>query len=150
MMTSSFRRTVSLLILVTVTGCSTMQPVARPREYFQGRKPKTVWITKESANTMIAVTAPQLVGDSLVGFIEGEYVEIPMGEVQGIQAKQYARGRTVGFILGMTAAAIAGLLLMGSGTGAPDLGGEGGDDDPIGMVLPEAGTVVEPGVLQVV
>src|SRR5688572_14266204 len=125
MMNSSFRRITSLLILATVMGCSTMQPVAQPREFMRSRKPKTVWITQESANTMVALNAPQLVGDSLVGFIEGEYVEIPMVQIQGIQAKQYARGRTVAFILGMTAAAIAGLLIMGSGLGESDLGGEG-------------------------
>jgi hypothetical protein len=148
MMNSSFRRVTSLLILVTVTGCSTMQPVARPTEFFRSRKPKTVWITQESANTMVAVNAPQLVGDSLVGFIEGEYVEIPMKQVQGIQARQYARGRTVGFILGVTAAAIAGLLLMGSGLGSADIGD---GEDEIGMApLVEPGVTVEPGVLQVV
>ena len=118
MMNRSFRQATSLLILVTVTACSTMQPVAQPREFMQLRKPGTVWVTRQATPAMVELNAPQMVGDSLVGFIEGEYVEIPFNQVQSIQAKQYSRGRTLGFILGVSAVVVGGLILMGGGLGA--------------------------------
>jgi hypothetical protein len=148
MMNSSFRRATSLLILVTVTGCSTMRPVAQPREFMRTRKPGTIWVTRQATPAMFEVSAPQLVGDSLVGFVEGEYVEIPFNQVEAIQAKQYSRGRTMTFILGITAATVGFLLLMGGGLGAMDYDdGEG----EIGMLPPvDGGAVVEQGLLQVV
>ena len=149
MMNRRFMRATSLFILVSVTACSTMQPVAQPREFMEARRPGTIWVTRQSTPAMVELNAPQMVGDSLVGFVEGEYVEIPFNQVQTVQARQYSRGRTMGFILGLTAAAVGMLLLVGSGLGSPDLGGEGEDDDPIGMVLPEPGVTVEAGVRQV-
>jgi hypothetical protein len=150
-MNRTFMRTTSLLILVTVTGCSTMQPVARPREFVQLRKPGTIWVTRQETPAMVEVSAPQMVGDSLVGFIEGEYVEIPFNQVQTIQARQYSRGRTMAFILGITAATVGFLLLVGGGIGSMET--NDGEDD-IGMVEPvspavEGGAVVEAGMLQV-
>ena len=118
MMNRRFRQATSLLILVTVTACSTMQPVAQPREFMQLRKPGTVWVTRQAIPAMVELNAPQMVGDSLVGFIEGEYVEIPFNQVQSIQAKQYSRGRTMAFILGVSAVVVGALLLTGGGLGA--------------------------------
>jgi|SRR5687768_4331857 len=118
MMNRRFRQATSLLILVTVTACSTMQPVAQPREFMQLRKPGTVWVTRQAIPAMVELNAPQMVGDSLVGFIEGEYVEIPFNQVQSIQAKQYSRGRTMAFILGVSAVVVGALLLTGGGLGS--------------------------------
>ena len=118
MMNPRFRQTTSLLILVTVTACSTMQPVAQPREFMQLRKPGTVWVTRQATPAVFELSAPQMVGDSLVGFVEGEYVEIPFNQVQTIQAKQYSRGRTMAFILGISAVVVGALLLTGGGVGA--------------------------------
>jgi hypothetical protein len=118
MMNRRFRQTTSLLILVTVTACSTMQPVAQPREFMQARKPGTIWVTRQSTPAMVELNAPQMVGDSLVGFVEGEYVEIPFNQVQTIQAKQYSRGRTMAFILGVSAVVVGALLLTGGGLGS--------------------------------
>ena len=118
MMNRRFRQATSLLILVTVTACSTMQPVAQPREFMQARKPGTIWVTRQATPAMVELNAPQMVGDSLVGFVEGEYVEIPFNQVQSIQAKQYSRGRTMAFILGVSAVVVGGLLLAGGGLGS--------------------------------
>jgi hypothetical protein len=118
MMNRRFRQTTSLLILVTVTACSTMQPVAQPREFMQARKPGTIWVTRQETASMVELNAPQMVGDSLVGFVEGEYVEIPFNQVRSIQAKQYSRGRTMAFILGISAVVVGGLLIAGGGVGA--------------------------------
>jgi hypothetical protein len=118
MMNRSFMRATSLLILVTVTGCSTMQPVAQPREFMQARKPGRIWVTRQATPTMVEVSAPQMVGDSLVGFVEGEYVEIPFNDVQTVQARQYSRSRTMAFILGISAVVVGGLILAGGGLGS--------------------------------
>ena len=118
-------------MLVLVTACSSMQPVAQPREFLQSRQPSVVWLSQESQQTMVSVDAPRLIGDSIVGFVEGEYVEIPITSVRGMQARQYSRGRTAAFIVGLVGVAVAMLVVVSGGIGAnPEMDGE----DDIGIL----------------
>lgn len=118
MMNSTLRRAVALPMLLLVTACSTMQPVAQPREFLQTRQPSVVWLSRDSEQTMLSMDAPRLIGDSIVGFVEGEYMEIPLASVKGMQAKQYSRARTTGFMIGLAGLAVAALFLISGGTGA--------------------------------
>jgi hypothetical protein len=104
-------------MLVLVTGCSTMQPVAEPRDFVKTRQPSIVWLSRSSQQAMVALEGPRLVGDSIVGFVDGEYMEIPMSEVRTMQAKQYSRSRTTTFLLGLTGAVAAGVILLSGGMG---------------------------------
>lgn len=129
MMTPTFRRAIALPMLVMVTACSTMQPVARPREFMQARQPSIVWVD-HAGQQMVSIEGPQLMGDSIVGFIEGEYTEIPMSQIRSMQAKQYSRSRTTAFLAGMVAVAAAAIFLVSGGTGSTS---DQIDEDDIGM-----------------
>ena len=125
------KKLVALGLLLTMTACTSMQPVAQPREFMATRQPSVVWVSKASEPNMFALDAPKLIGDSIVGFIEGEYTEIPIPQIRAMQAKQYSRGRTMAFALGTAAAAVGAFLLIKGGHGAtPDQDGE----DDIGII----------------
>lgn len=117
-MNSTLRRAVALPMLIMVTACSTMQPVAQPQEFLRTRQPSVVWLSQESRQSMISVDAPRLIGDSIVGFVEGEYVEIHIASVKGMQARQYSRSRTTAFVLGIVGVAAVMALTVGGGLGA--------------------------------
>ena len=118
-------------MVVSMTACTSMQPVAQPREFMATRQPSVVWVSKASEPNMFALDAPKLIGDSIVGFIEGEYTEIPIVQIRTMQAKQYSRSRTTAFAVGVAALALGSFLLIRGGHGAtPDMDGE----DDIGII----------------
>ena len=125
------KKLVALALLLTMTACTSMQPVAQPREFVATRQPAVVWLSKATEPNMFVLDSPKLVGDSIVGFIEGEYAEIPIMQIRSMQAKQYSRGRTTAFALGTAAVALGAFLLISGGHGAaPDMDGE----DDIGII----------------
>jgi hypothetical protein len=127
----AFKKPIALALLLTMTACTSMQPVAQPREFMATRQPSVVWVSKASEPNMFALDAPKLIGDSIVGFIEGEYTEIPIPQIRTMQARQYSRGRTVAFALGAAVAAVGAFLLIQGGHGAtPDQT----DEDDIGII----------------
>jgi hypothetical protein len=130
-MKSKIYKPVSLLMLVTLTACSTMQPVTQPREFMAARQPSVVWLAKSSEPNMFVLEAPKLVGDSIVGFIEGEYTEIALNQIKAMQAKQYSRSRTTLFVVG-AAALVGGLFLVVKSGGGANYDMDGEDD--IGII----------------
>jgi hypothetical protein len=130
-MENTFRRGVALVLLVMMTACSTMQPVAQPRDFLLTRQPAVIWLSKSSDQTMVAVDAPKLLGDSIVGFVEGDYVEIPIKDVKSMQARQYSRSRTTAFLLGAGALAVGLALIVTGGLGSNS---DMIDEDDIGII----------------
>lgn len=130
-MNSAFKKGVALVMLVLLVGCQTMQPVAEPRVFLQSRQPSVVWLAKSSDPTMFVLEGPQLLGDSIVGFVEGEYTEIPIATIKSMQAKQYSRGRTTAFLVGAGAAVLALTFIITGGMGSSyDMT----DEDDIGIL----------------
>jgi hypothetical protein len=125
------QRGIALVLLVTMTACTSMQPVASPKEFLQTRKPPTVWLSRDVSQAMVAMDGPRLQGDSIVGFVEGEYTEIPLSNVKAMQARQYSKGKTTAFVVGVTGVVIGALLLVKAGLGgSEDMTGE----DDIGII----------------
>lgn len=119
------RRVVAGLLLISVTACTSMQPVAQPREFMQMRRPPVVWVSQGTEIGMMAVESPKLEGDSLVGFVEGEYTEIAMNSVKSMQAKQYSRKTTALFAVGVSAVLATLLFVVKGGSGSgQDMTGE--------------------------
>ncbi len=114
-----------------MTACTSMQPVAQPREFMTSRQPAVVWLAKSSEPNMFVLDAPKLMGDSIVGFVEGEYMEIALGQVRAMQAKQYSRGRTTAFVVG-AAALVAGAFLVIKGGGGAGI--DMNEEDDLGII----------------
>jgi hypothetical protein len=130
-MTIAFKKPIALALLLTMTACTSMQPVAQPREFMATRQPAVVWVSKAAEPNMFALDAPKLIGDSIVGFIEGEYTEIPIPQIRAMQARQYSRGRTVAFALGTAVVAVGAFLLIKGGGGATF---DQNEEDDLGII----------------
>jgi hypothetical protein len=130
-MNTPYKRSVAAVLLLMMTACSTMQPVSQPRAFLESQRPAVVWLSKTNDQTMLALNAPQLVGDSVVGFVEGEYSEIALSQIRSMQAKQYSRGRTTAFVAGAAAIAVGLFFVVSGGHGSnTELDGE----DDIGII----------------
>ena len=131
MMNPMLRRAIALPMLVLVTACSSMQPVAQPREFLESRQPSVVWLSRDAVQSMVAMDAPRLMGDSVVGLVEGDYQEIPLASVKAMQARQYSRGRTIGFLAAIAATTVAALVLISGGLGT---GVDMNEEDDVGIL----------------
>jgi hypothetical protein len=72
-MNTLLRRCIALALMLMMTACSTMQPVAQPRDFLEARSPSVIWLSKSSDPNLVALDGPKLMGDSIVGFIEGRF-----------------------------------------------------------------------------
>jgi hypothetical protein len=110
----------TILPVAMLAACRTMGPV-EPREYITAKQPSRVWVT-EADGSVSVFEGPKLVGDTLAGFVRGEYRELPLSNVKQVVARQPNKKKT---ILSITAGtlATAGLLFLitGSGPGASDI-----------------------------
>jgi len=78
-------------------------------------RPGTVWVTYSDAS-VAEVSGPQIFGDTLVGYVSGEFTEIPTGQVQQVTMRESAKGKTIALVVASTAAA-AGLAAFMAGSG---------------------------------
>jgi hypothetical protein len=77
-------------------------------------RPGAVWITKAD-QSVIVVETPRVFGDTLVGYINGEFQELPNTDMTGFKVKRMAGARTAGLV-GATAAAVGVFVVMVTGT----------------------------------
>lgn len=96
------------LALPFLAACHTMQPVP-PAELQAVPGPERVWVTRADHSTVL-VLSPQLQGDTLKGFIFGEYQKIPVSDAVSIQRQHQAPARTAALVLGATAVVLAGVI----------------------------------------
>lgn len=130
-MNSRFRQAVALSLIFTTTGCSAMAPVVAPKDFIEARRPAVVWVTTTSEPAMKQIDGPKLQGDTLVGFIEGEYTEIPLNNVKAMQARQYSRKKTTLFAI-IGSAILAGVIFAIEGGVGSNTEMDGEDD--IGII----------------
>src|SRR2546421_8287595 len=82
---SWFTRTTSALLMTTLTACTTYRPISA-REYIPISHPSAVYITRPD-NTVEVMQLPKLLGDTLVGYVNGDYQEINLSQVKQMNAK---------------------------------------------------------------
>jgi hypothetical protein len=87
-----FRRVVLIGLFVGVGACTTVRRV-EPAALLADDAPWLVWVTRTN-NSVVAVTNPTIRRDTLRGRLNGERVRIPLSDVQSVQAKFPAHGRT--------------------------------------------------------
>ena len=68
--------------------------------------------------------SPELRTDTLAGFVEGDYVEMPLSDVHSMRARISAPGKTRLLVGGVTLAVAAAVIVAtkggGSGAGIPE------------------------------
>jgi hypothetical protein len=108
------RKIVAAILMTTMTACTTVGPVANPREFIPIKRPREVWLTRNDG-TVLLMYRPTLQGDSISGVVRGEGERrIARNDIQQITAAVPAPDKTrlaviVGGVafLGLLGAALA-------------------------------------------
>jgi hypothetical protein len=110
--------TVGGLIVATLaaTACHTMTPLSWSE--LNALRPGYVYVTRTD-QSVVEMSGPQVFGDSLVGYINGQFQEVPTAEIRRVAMKRPARAKTIALIAGSTAAAAAIAVWM-AGVGEQD------------------------------
>jgi hypothetical protein len=103
------RRIVAVVLVFSLVSCTTLRPVADANTYLSNTRPSQVWVRTDRQTVMLE--GPRLLGDTLVGFVDGEYREFLPGEVRGVDVRKPASGRTALLVSGMV---IVGAFLIGA------------------------------------
>jgi hypothetical protein len=120
------RRIVAVVLVFSLVSCTTLRPVADANTYLSNTRPSQVWVRTEKKTLMLE--SPRLLGDTLVGFVDGEYREFLPGEVRGVDVRKPASGRTALLVSGMV---IVGAFLIGAlASTGPSSSLPTGEDDP--------------------
>src|SRR5579872_2415168 len=103
--TSSFPLAAAL-VGCAIAACHTMKLV--PPSELSSKAFTRVWITKGGNSAVLM--EPQVRGDTLAGFVNGEYREMPLAEAGAVRARVPAWGRTALLGGALTATAVAALV----------------------------------------
>lgn len=107
-------RATTAVLLFSFLSCTTLRPVADANAYLSTSRPGRVWV--RTTDETLLVEAPRLIGDTLVGFVEGEYREFLPDAVREVRVRESAPRRTVFLTAGMIAVG-AFLIATLAGTG---------------------------------
>lgn len=95
------KKPAALVLLLTMTACTSLQPVAEPSGFVAQKNPSFVVVTTvEQDRDPIVVSRPQVEGGNLVGLFEGEPASIPMTTIRTFSAVQPDKRKTMFAILG--------------------------------------------------
>jgi hypothetical protein len=132
---------VGLFLLVS---CHAMRPV-HPAQVGESRTWDRVWVTRPDHSTLV-LSAPEVRGDTLSGFVNGVYQEMPLSEAVSISARQRAPARTAAVAIGAAAATYALLAYLGnrSYVGSAQTCSTGLTTDDVKDILPIACCKVQP------
>jgi hypothetical protein len=112
---------VGSLAVLTLTGtaCYTLKTVSLDDVLV--KQPSKVWVTRAD-QSVVLLEKPQLLGDTLVGHVNGAYEEIPASQQTQVRMRTMAAGRTIAVITVAAGSVLTMAALLA--------GGGGGDDTP--------------------
>jgi hypothetical protein len=103
------------LLALSVAGCTQMTVVPRPTDFLAAKRPARVWVTGLGTSEVL-VTHPTVRADTLSGFAQDKYFEMPMADVKQIRARVPAVVRTL-LVAGAGVAAIGFVVAESRGQG---------------------------------
>lgn len=105
-----------LFATVALTACHSMTPLSWSE--VAGLRPSRVWVT-HADQSVAEVSGPQVFGDTLVGYVNGGFVELPTAAIKQVVMRRPARGKTMALVAASIAGAAAVAVVVSS-IGAPD------------------------------
>ncbi len=78
-------------------------------------QPKQAWVT-ESDQSVVIVSGPQVVGDTLVGYVKGVYEEMPSAQLKEVRVEKPATTKTA-LLVGAITVGFAGMVYALAGSG---------------------------------
>ena len=109
-----------LLVALSSPACHQMKPIAM--DELNGLKPDRAWVT-EGDQSVVVMFGPTVVGDTLIGYVEGKYEEMPTAQVKQVRVQRPAPKRTL-LVVAAVAVAFGGVAI------AFKSGGPSGSVDP--------------------
>lgn len=100
------------LAVLSSTACYTMRPVTFAQ--LGTARPGAVWITKAD-QSVVVVETPRVFGDTLVGYINGEFQELPNTDMTGFKVRRMAGVKTAGLVAA-TAVGVGTFVFLVSST----------------------------------
>jgi hypothetical protein len=95
------------LLVAAAAACHKMRPVEAAQ--LSNKTLERVWVTKTD-DLSIVIVDPQLRGDTLAGFVDGAYQEMPLSQARSMRAREPDYGRTALLAGAATAAALASFV----------------------------------------
>ena len=117
------KRPAAAIMLLSVSACSSLQPVVQPPSAFFAKKPAprfvVVTTTDATAHDQLVLMSPRLENGTIMGTVEGEPTEVPVARVQTMMATQHDKKKTA-YAVGIGAVVVGGLglLIANAGNGA--------------------------------
>lgn len=102
----------ALVLAGAGAACHTLAPLSW--QELDGLRPSRVWVTRAD-QSVVEVSGPQVFGDTLVGYVEGEFLELPTADLRRAVVRRPARARTIGLALAGTALTAAMIALVAGG-----------------------------------
>lgn len=99
---------------LTSAACHTLRPVTL--DEVNASNPGQVWVTRAD-QSVVVVDGPQVFGDTLVGYVQGTFKEMPTANLKQFVIKKPDKGKTTALIVG-TAVGIAGFAMLLTSGGA--------------------------------
>lgn len=131
-------RTLAIAAALAGSSCYTMRPVTFGE--LGAARPGAVWITREDQSVVIVET-PRVFGDTLVGYVNGEFHELSAAELNAhlYRVRRMAGARTARLVVASLLSAGTFAFLISSSGNAPDSGSTRDcDDDPYQQGCPLA------------
>lgn len=106
--------TTSIWIVLGLAACQTTGVVGYPAEFIATKGPTHVWVTQPD-DRVVELSNPQVHGDTLAGFADGNYVEMPLSSVKLMKGQFPAPARTA-LLAGVAAIGTAAIVaaMMGN------------------------------------
>jgi Na+-translocating ferredoxin:NAD+ oxidoreductase RnfG subunit len=95
-----------LVAALSIPSCKTMKPVSL--DELRTMKPEQVWVTQND-QSVVLVTNPQVVGDTLVGYVNGAYEEIPTSQFKQVIVQRGDTKKTA-LLVAVAAAGFGGMV----------------------------------------
>ena len=102
-----------LLAALSSAACKTMKPVTL--DQLNAMKPNRAWVTSTD-QSVVLVSGPQVVGDTLVGYVNGTYEEIPSAQLKQVVVQRPASTRTA-LLVATIAVGMGGFIYAITGSG---------------------------------
>ena len=109
----------SLALLSLAAGCHNRAGVGYPASYVERNGPTRLWVTPVDGSELL-FNGPGVHGDTLTGFVNGRFVELPLSQVKFVEATELAPAQTAALA---SAGAMAAVALVVALTTAPKSGG---------------------------
>ena len=110
-----FSRTAAIVgAVITAAGCHQMATLSF--DEVASLRPARVYVTQADNGSVMEVSGPQVYNDTLVGYVNGQFTELPASDLKKMVVKRPARAKTIAlFAAGTATAAVIGYWISGLG-----------------------------------